>query len=138
MVEIAKAISNEARVIIMDEPTSSLTEREVATLFRIIRELTQKGVAIIYISHKMEEIFAIADTITVLRDGQYIVTKPASEFNTDSLITLMVGRQISSLFPPSPLPPAVRYCRYSTSRAMANFPTSVSLFTRAKCWALPA
>ena len=105
MVEIAKAISNEARVIIMDEPTSSLTEREVATLFRIIRELTQKGVAIIYISHKMEEIFAIADTITVLRDGQYIATKPASEFDTDSLITLMVGRQIDSLFPPSSVTP---------------------------------
>ena len=101
MVEIAKAISNEARVIIMDEPTSSLTEREVATLFRIIRDLTQKGVAIIYISHKLEEIFAIADTITVLRDGQYIATKPASEFNRDSLITLMVGRKIESLFPPS-------------------------------------
>jgi inositol transport system ATP-binding protein len=101
MVEIAKAISNEARVIIMDEPTSALTEREVTTLFRIIRELTQKGVAIIYISHKLEEIFAIADTITVLRDGQYIATKPAPEFDTDSLITLMVGRKIDSLFPPS-------------------------------------
>ena len=105
MVEIAKAISNEARVIIMDEPTSSLTEREVAMLFRIIRELTRKGVAIIYISHKMEEIFAIADTITVLRDGQYMATKRASEFDTDSLITLMVGRQIDSLFPPSSVTP---------------------------------
>lgn len=99
MVEIAKAISNEARVIIMDEPTSALSDREVATLFAIIRDLTQKGVAIIYISHKMEEIFAIADTITVLRDGQYIATRPAADFDPNSLITTMVGRQLDSLFP---------------------------------------
>ncbi|GAB2560263.1 sugar ABC transporter ATP-binding protein [Spirosoma aerophilum] len=99
MVEIAKAISNNARVIIMDEPTSALTDHEVATLFRIIGELTAQGVAIIYISHKMDEIFAIADTITVLRDGKYIVTKPAAELDADSLITLMVGREIDTLFP---------------------------------------
>lgn len=104
MVEIAKAISNNARVIIMDEPTSALTDHEVATLFRIIRELTAQGVAIIYISHKMDEIFTIADTITVLRDGNYIVTKPASELNTDSLITLMVGREIDTLFPDNTSP----------------------------------
>jgi inositol transport system ATP-binding protein len=71
----------------------------VATLFRLIRELTKKGVAIIYISHKMDEIFAIADTITVLRDGKYIVTKPASELNQQTLITLMVGREVDTLFP---------------------------------------
>ncbi|GAB3791845.1 sugar ABC transporter ATP-binding protein [Spirosoma humi] len=99
MVEIAKALSNEAKVIIMDEPTSALADNEVATLFRLIRELTEKGVAIIYISHKMDEIFAIADTITVLRDGQYIATKPASELNQRTLITLMVGREIDTLFP---------------------------------------
>ncbi len=99
MVEIAKAISNDAKVIIMDEPTSALSDKEVATLFRIIGDLTKKGVAIIYISHKMDEIFAIADTITVLRDGKYIVTKPASEFDANTLITLMVGREIDTLFP---------------------------------------
>lgn len=99
MVEIAKAISNDAKVIIMDEPTSALADNEVATLFRLIRELTATGVAIIYISHKMDEIFAIADTITVLRDGKYIVTKPASELNQRTLITLMVGREIDTLFP---------------------------------------
>ncbi|MFD2933763.1 sugar ABC transporter ATP-binding protein [Spirosoma flavum] len=99
MVDIAKAISNDAKIIIMDEPTSALSSKEVATLFRIIRELTKKGVAIIYISHKMEEIFAIADTITVLRDGKYIVTKPASELDVTTLITLMVGREINTLFP---------------------------------------
>ncbi len=99
MVEIAKAISNDAKIIIMDEPTSALSDKEVATLFRIIGDLTKKGVAIIYISHKMDEIFNIADTITVLRDGKYIVTKPASEFDANTLITLMVGREIDTLFP---------------------------------------
>lgn len=99
MVEIAKAISNDARVIIMDEPTSALSDKEVAALFQIIKELKAKGVAIIYISHKMEEIAQIADTITVLRDGQYIATKPAAELDRDELITLMVGRQINLLFP---------------------------------------
>ncbi|HLK96463.1 MAG TPA: ATP-binding cassette domain-containing protein, partial [Hymenobacter sp.] len=74
MVEIAKAISNQAKVIIMDEPTSALAGTEVTTLFGIIRELTKKGVAIIYISHRMDEIFALADTITVLRDGNYVGT----------------------------------------------------------------
>ncbi|GAB3894400.1 sugar ABC transporter ATP-binding protein [Spirosoma agri] len=99
MVEIAKAISNDARLLIMDEPTSALSDREVATLFRIIRELTQKGVAIIYISHKMDEIFTIADTITVLRDGRYIGTSSASAMDTNQLIAMMVGREIDSLFP---------------------------------------
>ena len=99
MVEIAKAISNEARVIIMDEPTSALSDQEVGTLFRIIKDLKGKGVAIIYISHKMEEIAQIADTITVLRDGRYITTRPAAELSRDALITLMVGREIDSLFP---------------------------------------
>ncbi|GAB2578611.1 sugar ABC transporter ATP-binding protein [Spirosoma areae] len=99
LVEIAKAISNDAKVIIMDEPTSALADKEVATLFAIIRELTRKGVAIIYISHKMEEIFAIADAITVLRDGRYIDTKPTTDLNQPALITMMVGREIDTLFP---------------------------------------
>ena len=101
MVDIAKAISNNANVIIMDEPTSALSDQEVATLFGIIRNLREKGVSIIYISHKMDEIFTIADTITVLRDGKYITTKPASELDENTLITLMVGREIDSLFPNS-------------------------------------
>ncbi|GAB3941584.1 ribose ABC transporter ATP-binding protein RbsA [Spirosoma harenae] len=101
MVEIAKAISEDANVIIMDEPTSALSDREVSTLFSLIRDLTKKGVAIIYISHRMEEIFTLADTITVLRDGQYIATHPASELNEPTLISLMVGRTIDSLFPES-------------------------------------
>ncbi|NDU99208.1 sugar ABC transporter ATP-binding protein [Spirosoma terrae] len=99
MVEIAKAISNDAKVIIMDEPTSAISDKEVATLFSIINDLTKKGVAIIYISHKMDEIFTIADTITVLRDGRYIATHSATELDTNRLISLMVGREIDSLFP---------------------------------------
>ncbi len=99
LVDIAKALSNEAKVIIMDEPTSALSDKEVATLFGIIRDLQQKGVAIIYISHKLDEIFTLADTITVLRDGQFIATKPANEFTPNSLISVMVGRELGSLFP---------------------------------------
>jgi len=101
MVEIAKAISNNAKVIIMDEPTSAISEKEVSTLFNIIKELKSKGVAIIYISHKMDEIYQIADTITVLRDGKYIGTKSAAELDSKSLITMMVGREMDDLFPKS-------------------------------------
>lgn len=101
MVEIAKAISNNAKVIIMDEPTSAISDKEVATLFNIIKDLKSKGVAIIYISHKMDEIYQIADTITVLRDGKYIGTKSASELDSKALITMMVGREMDAIFPTS-------------------------------------
>lgn len=98
MVEIAKAISNNAKVIIMDEPTSALSDKEVSMLFKIIKDLKQKGVAIIYISHKMDEIYEITDRITVLRDGKYIATKNTNELDKNALITLMVGREIENLF----------------------------------------
>ncbi len=99
MVEIAKAISNNAKVIIMDEPTSAISDKEVATLFNIIRDLKSQGVSIIYISHKMDEIFEISDTITVLRDGQYIGTRSAVELDQHALIAMMVGREIGQMFP---------------------------------------
>lgn len=101
MVEIAKAISNNAKVIIMDEPTSALSENEVEILFETIESLKNQGVAIIYISHKMDEIFKISDTITVLRDGKLISTKKAEEMDSQILIKLMVGREIAELFPSS-------------------------------------
>lgn len=101
MVEIAKAISNNAKVIIMDEPTSAISDKEVATLFKIIKDLKSKGVAIIYISHKMDEIYQIADTITVLRDGKYIGTKSAAELESKALIAMMVGRELDDIFPTS-------------------------------------
>jgi len=100
LVEIARAVSVNARVVIMDEPTSSLTGGEVAKLFSIINALRDEGVAIIYISHKMDEILRISNEVTILRDGKYIGTWPASELTTDLIITRMVGRQITNLFPP--------------------------------------
>ncbi len=99
LVEIVKAVSYQSRIIIMDEPTSAITGREVAKLFEIIQGLKARGMAIIYISHKMDEIFRISDTITVLRDGQYIETRPARELDHDTLVKLMVGRKISEMFP---------------------------------------
>lgn len=101
MIEIAKAISNDAKIIIMDEPTSAISDKEVRVLFNIIKELKSKGVSIIYISHKMEEIYEIADTITVLRDGKHVATKPVAELDMNELISLMVGREIEQLFPVS-------------------------------------
>jgi len=98
LIEIAKAVSNNASVIIMDEPSSALSEKEVVILFKIIEDLKSKGVAIIYISHKMDEIYQIADRITVLRDGQFIVTKNTTDLDKNSLIALMVGREIEELF----------------------------------------
>ena len=99
MVEIAKAISYDSRIVIMDEPTSSLTDAEVEHLFRIIAELKAKNVAIIYISHKMDEIFRISDDITVYRDGEYITTDRAENLNVDKVIQLMVGREVTDMFP---------------------------------------
>ena len=99
MIEIAKAISYNADIVIMDEPTSSLTPNEVEHLFSMIQKLKDRGVAVIYITHKMEEIFNIADEVTVLRDGNHILTKPISEMTIDSLITAMVGRYLTDMFP---------------------------------------
>ena len=99
-IEIAKAVSHNAEVIIMDEPTSSLTENEVEHLFNIIDDLRSRGVAIVYISHKMEEIKRIADEISIMRDGNMIGTWPAAELTTDDIISKMVGRDMSNRFPP--------------------------------------
>ena len=99
MVEIGKAISYDASLIIMDEPTSAITEREVAHLFSMIRSLKAKGVTIIYITHKMDEVFQIADNITVLRDGKHVATVPATQTNKVRLITMMVGRELTEMFP---------------------------------------
>ena len=99
LVEIAKAVSYNSDIIIMDEPTSAITDREVHQLFRVIRDLKAKGKGIIYISHKMDEIFEISDDIMVLRDGQFIDSKPASETNNKELITMMVGRELKDIFP---------------------------------------
>ena len=99
-VEIAKAVSQEAKVIIFDEPTSSLSDNEVEALFRIMNDLRGKGVTMVYISHKMDEIKRIADDITVMRDGTYIGTWPAAEMTTDQIIAKMVGRELTNVYPP--------------------------------------
>ena len=98
IVAIARALVGEARAVIMDEPTSSLTERETHQLFGIIEDLTAEGVGVVYISHRLEEIFEISDRITVLRDGHHIKTAPASELDAEELVRLMVGRPLHELF----------------------------------------
>ena len=100
MVEIAKAVSYDSKIIVFDEPTSSLTETEVEHLFRIINMLRDKGCGIIYISHKMEEILRISDDVTIMRDGAWVATRPASELTMDEIIRLMVGRELTNRFPP--------------------------------------
>ncbi len=100
MIEIAKAVSYNAKILVLDEPTSSLTENEVEHLFRIIEKLTAQGVGIIYISHKMDEILRISDEVTIMRDGQWVATRPADELTTDEIIRLMVNRSFEHRFPP--------------------------------------
>jgi ABC-type sugar transport system ATPase subunit len=101
-VEIAKALSQNARVLIMDEPTAALTEADVERLFAIVRLLKARGVGVVYISHRMAEIFALADRVTVLRDGRYVGTREVAETSEGELITMMVGRSLDALFPKLP------------------------------------
>jgi ABC-type sugar transport system ATPase subunit len=98
MVEVAKALSLDAQLIIMDEPTSSLTDREVETLFDQMRQLRERGVAIIFISHRLEEIFTICDRVTVLRDGEWVATNDVQDITPDTLIQQMVGREVSQIY----------------------------------------
>ena len=100
MVEIAKAVSYNAKIIVFDEPTSSLTEVEVEHLFSIINDLRSRGCGIIYISHKMDEILRISDEITIMRDGKYITTRDAKNITMNEIIKLMVGREITNVYPP--------------------------------------
>lgn len=100
MVEIAKAVSYGAKILVLDEPTSSLTKEEVEHLFEIVNKLRSRGVGIIYISHKMEEILQISDDVTIMRDGKWVSTTPASELTTDDIIKMMVGRDLTDRFPP--------------------------------------
>ncbi|UUZ69927.1 sugar ABC transporter ATP-binding protein [Polaromonas sp. P2-4] len=104
LVEISKAISRKASLVIMDEPTSAISDTEVAMLFRQIADLKAHGVAIIYITHKMDEIFRIADDITIIRDGQWVASDAATAYDESKLISLMVGRTISSIFPKETVP----------------------------------
>lgn len=99
IIEIAKAINSEAKYIVMDEPTAALTDREIETLFETIRELKAKGISFVYISHRMEEIFAICDRITILRDGQYVGVREIPKTSFDEIVQMMVGRELGERFP---------------------------------------
>lgn len=99
MIEIAKALMVDAKVIIMDEPTAALTQKETATLFKVVRSLRDKGVSVVYISHRMEEIFDLCDRITILRDGQYIGTRVVSETDMTEVVKMMIGREIGERYP---------------------------------------
>ena len=100
MVEIAKALSRDCRIILMDEPSATLTKKELNALFDIIRDLKKRGIAVIYISHRMEEIFEICETATVMRDGRIIGTVNVNEVSPDRIVEMMVGREVSSAYPP--------------------------------------
>lgn len=102
LVEIAKALNKQVRLLILDEPTASLTEQETAILLDIIRDLQQHDIACIYISHKLNEVKAISDTICVIRDGQHIGTRDAAGMSEDDIITMMVGRELTALYPNEP------------------------------------
>ena len=99
LLEIAKALSSSARLLIMDEPTAALSPHEVENLFTTVRRLRERGVAIVFVTHRLEEVTAIADTVTVLRDGRHIATRPATELSQGEIVRLMVGRSLDALFP---------------------------------------
>ena len=120
MVEIAKAVSYNSKVIVFDEPTSSLTEEEVEHLFKIINMLRDRGVGIIYISHKMAEIKRISDYITIMRDGQWVATEPAANLEMNDIIRLMVGRELTNQFPPKTNTPGETYLKVEGITGMYN------------------
>ena len=130
MVEIAKAVSYNSKVIVFDEPTSSLTEEEVEHLFKIINMLRDRGMGIIYISHKMAEIKRISDYITVMRDGQWIATERAADLEMNDIIRLMVGRELTNQFPPKTNVPGDVYLKVDGLTGMYNQLRDVSFYAR--------
>lgn len=111
MVEVAKALSIDAKILVMDEPTSALSDKEITQLFKVIRTLRERGVAIIYISHRMEELFQIGDRVTVLRDGRYVATREIATTTMDELVSLMVGRDLTEHFPKKAVAPGEELLR---------------------------
>ena len=130
MVEIAKAVSYNSKVIVFDEPTSSLTEEEVEHLFRIIHMLRDRGVGIIYISHKMAEIKRISDTITIMRDGTWVASEPAEKLEMNDIIRLMVGRELTNQFPPKTNKPGEVYLKVENLTAQYSLLRDVSFEAR--------
>ncbi len=129
-VEILRALSHDARILIMDEPTAALTESDVTRLFDVVRRLKQRGVGVVYISHRLDEIFAIADRVTVLRDGAFVGTRKVADTNAAELVQMMVGRRIDNLFPKTvaPIGAAVLEVRDLVRRPLTK---KVSLIVRA-------
>ena len=130
MVEIAKAVSYDAKIIVLDEPTSSLTEREVSQLFRIIDTLRSRGCGIIYISHKMDEILKISDEITVMRDGKHIATEAVEDMAMEKIIKLMVGRELTNMFPEKTNTPGNILLRVEELSSKYNHVEDVSFYIR--------
>lgn len=112
VVEIVKALSVDARIVVMDEPTAALAESEVELLYRLVRRLSERGVAVLYISHRLREIFELADRVTVLKDGAKVTTLPIQELTTAGLVRLMVGRELTEYYPArATRPPGTSSCR---------------------------
>src|SRR5579875_3681141 len=130
MTEIAKALSHRVRVLVLDEPTSALTETEIAELFRVLRDLRAQGVAIIYISHTIEEILELCDRVTVLRDGELVGEREVSTTTADELVRLMVGRPLVEMFPKEPAPMGEELLRVEKLRVRGR-QTEVSFSVRA-------
>ena len=126
IVEIAKAVSFDAKVIQMDEPTAALADHEVELLYSIIRRLTDRGVAIVYVSHRLKEIFDLCTTITILKDGQHVATRPATELSEAELVRLMVGRPLTTYFPDKPVDVAVGDVRLALSGVGNGYVDGVS------------
>ena len=127
MVEIAKALSVDARIIAMDEPSATLTTHELENLFRMIRKLREQGISSIYISHRLEEIFEICDRLTVLRDGEWIATRNIHEINREGIIEMMVGRKITDEFPKQVFEPGEEILRVENlSRGFVRISPSTS------------
>src|SRR5262249_49959675 len=105
IVEIAKAISFNARIFVMDEPTAALTAVEVARLFEVVRTLSQHGAAVLFISHRLEEVYEICPHLTIMRDGRFVRTDPIGDVTVDDIIRSMVGRDLSAMFPKTPTVP---------------------------------
>jgi rhamnose transport system ATP-binding protein len=131
LVEIACALGAGARIVIMDEPTASLTQKETHLLFAVVRELRKSGVGVIYISHRLEEIFQLADRVTVLRDGESVGTNRVDEMNESSLIKLMVGREVSQIYPPAESAPGEIVLALKNLSCTAGGVKNVSLEIRA-------
>ncbi|HEX2129212.1 MAG TPA: sugar ABC transporter ATP-binding protein [Solirubrobacterales bacterium] len=130
-VEIAKALSLDSKIVVMDEPTAALSAHEVERLFAQIRRLKERGIAVLYISHRLKEIFEIAERITVLKDGERVATKRTSEVNTAELVRMMVGRELSQYFPPRAAPEAVGEPKLRLRGAGNDFLANIDLDVRA-------